>query len=60
VSKRNPWYAPESRGECPILFTYFNRERPRFIRNTADALPLNNFLIVEPKLRVDADQLHDG
>lgn len=58
ASKRKPWYAPETRGECPILFTYFNRERPRFIRNTADALPLNNFLIVEPKPGVDADELH--
>jgi adenine-specific DNA-methyltransferase len=58
ASKRRPWYAPETRGACPILFTYFNRERPRFIRNTAGALPLNTFLIVEPKPGVDASELH--
>jgi adenine-specific DNA-methyltransferase len=58
ASKRKPWYALESRAECPILFTYFNRKRPRFIRNSAGALPLNTFLIVEPKPGVDPEALH--
>jgi adenine-specific DNA-methyltransferase len=57
VSRRKPWYALEQRGDCPILFTYFNRSAPRFIRNRARALPLNTFLIVEPNEDVDADRL---
>jgi hypothetical protein len=57
VSRRHPWYALEQRGDCPILFTYFNRSAPRFIRNRAQALPLNTFLIVEPNEDVDADRL---
>ncbi len=54
---RTPWFAPERRGECPILFTYLNRHRPRFVRNRAQAIPLNNWLIVEPAEGVDADEL---
>ncbi len=57
ASHREPWYGLERRAESPILFTYMNRERPRFIRNQAAAVPLNTFLIVEPNDGVDADQL---
>lgn len=57
ASRRNPWYALERRESCPILFTYMNRENPRFIRNRANAVPLNTFLIVEPMEGVDADAL---
>jgi adenine-specific DNA-methyltransferase len=55
--KRQPWYAMERRGDSPILFTYMNRERPRFIRNRVGAVPLNTFLIVEPYEGVDPEQL---
>lgn len=57
ASRREPWYALERRGDSPILFTYMNRERPRFIRNRARAVPLNTFLIVEPHEGVDEDEL---
>jgi hypothetical protein len=57
ASNRKPWYALEKRGECPILFTYMNRQNPRFIRNRAMAVPLNTFLIVEPKAGIDPDEL---
>jgi SAM-dependent methyltransferase len=54
---RHPWYGLEQRGSCPILFTYMNKDRPRFIRNRAGATALNNFLIIEPHDDVDADLL---
>jgi len=57
ASNRKPWYALEKRGECPILFSYMNRQNPRFIRNRAMAVPLNTFLIVEPKAGIDPDEL---
>jgi adenine-specific DNA-methyltransferase len=57
ASSRKLWYAQEKRGDCPILFSYMNRKNPRFIRNRAKAVPLNTFLIVEPKAGVDPDEL---
>jgi adenine-specific DNA-methyltransferase len=57
ASNRKPWYALEKRGDCPILFSYMNRDNPRFIRNRAKAVPLNTFLIVEPREGVDPDAL---
>lgn len=60
ASKRKPWYAPEQRGDCPILFSYFNRARPRFVRNHVNAVPLNNWLIIEPKEGVDPDVLYEA
>lgn len=57
ASRRKPWYALEERGECPIVFTYFNRGAPRAIRNRASAVPLNTFLIVEPVDGLDSDEL---
>jgi SAM-dependent methyltransferase len=56
ASNRKPWYALERRGECPILFSYMNRKNPRFIRNRAEAVPLNTFLIVEPNEGIDPDE----
>lgn len=55
--RREPWYALERREDSPILFTYMNRKRPRFIRNRACAVPLNTFLIVEPFDGVGPDEL---
>jgi adenine-specific DNA-methyltransferase len=60
VERRKPWYALERRGESPILFTYFNRDRPRFVRNTAGAVPLNNWLIIEPAQGIDPDALFEA
>jgi adenine-specific DNA-methyltransferase len=57
ASNRKPWYALERRHDCPILFSYMNRGNPRFIRNRANAVPLNTFLIVEPKEGIDPDKL---
>lgn len=59
ASRRRPWYAQEVRASCPIVFSYFNRERPRFVRNRAGAVPLNNWLIVEPKPGINADRLFE-
>jgi len=57
TKQRSLWYGLERRGECPILFTYFNKNRPRFVRNRAGALPLNTWLIIEPHEGVDVDEL---
>lgn len=57
AAKRNPWHRLEQRPTAPILFTYFNRDAPRFVRNLAGAVPLNNWLIVEPNEDVDVDAL---
>jgi adenine-specific DNA-methyltransferase len=57
AKQRQLWYGLERRDESPILFTYFNKNRPRFVRNRAGALPLNTWLIVEPNDGVDADDL---
>ncbi|MCC6222206.1 MAG: N-6 DNA methylase [Thermoleophilia bacterium] len=59
ASRRRPWYGQEARASCPIVFSYFNRARPRFVRNRAEAVPLNNWLVVEPNPGVDADELFE-
>lgn len=41
------WYEVEADVRAPILFTYLNRRRARFVRNLADGVPLNNWLIVD-------------
>jgi hypothetical protein len=58
AAKRNPWHRLEQRGESAILFTYFNRDAPRFVRNRCGAVPLNNWLIIEPNEGVDPDALY--
>ena len=55
---RKLWHRLEQRGESPILFTYFNRDAPRFVRNRCGAVPLNNWLIIEPVEGIGADALH--
>src|SRR5262249_31731283 len=57
AARRKPWHRQEQRGASPILFTYFNRDAPRFVRNRCGAVPLNNWLIVEPADGIDADAL---
>lgn len=56
-AKRRLWYRQEQRDDAPILFSYFNRSRARFVRNLAEAVPLNNWLVIEPYDDVDPDLL---
>ncbi len=58
ASKRRLWHRLEQRGDSAILFTYFNRDAPRFVRNRCGAVPLNNWLIIEPDEGVDPDRLY--
>jgi adenine-specific DNA-methyltransferase len=60
ASHRKPWFALERRESSPILFTYMNRKRPRFIRNRAEAVPLNTFLIIDPVKGIDTDRLWEA
>jgi adenine-specific DNA-methyltransferase len=53
------WFAVEAHFEAPILFTYFNRPRARFVRNLALAVPLNNWLVITPHNDVDSDALFE-
>lgn len=51
------WYEVEADFEAPILFTYFNRTGARFVRNCADAVPLNTWLTIRPQPGVDVTEL---
>jgi adenine-specific DNA-methyltransferase len=57
VKAGRPWWEVEGDFDAPILFTYLNRKRPRFVRNRAGAIPLNNWLVIEPLSGVDPDVL---
>lgn len=57
ASSRALWYSQEQRPNTPIVFTYLNKRHPRFIRNQAGAVPLNNWLVIAPKDEVDPDEL---
>ena len=57
VKAGRPWWEVEADFAAPILFTYLNRRRPRFVRNRAGAIPLNNWLVIEPLDGVDAEML---
>ena len=58
AKSRQPWHRLEQRPNAPILFTYFNRDAPRFVRNRCGAVPLNNWLVIEPHQGVDTDALY--
>ena len=51
------WFQLDFDLTAPILFRYFNVSRARFVRNVAKAVPLNNWLLIQPKVGVDADEL---
>lgn len=51
------WFEIPVPEEAPILFSYFNRPRGRFVRNYAEAVPLNTWLVIRPHEGVDADEL---
>jgi adenine-specific DNA-methyltransferase len=57
VAAGRPWWRVEAKFEAPILFSYFNRQRPRFVRNRVQAVPLNNWLVIQPHEDIDADSL---
>jgi adenine-specific DNA-methyltransferase len=57
VKAGRPWWEVEAAFAAPILFTYLNRSRPRFVRNRAGAIPLNNWLVIEPLNGINADGL---
>lgn len=49
ISQRKPWYKMETREPPTFLFAYLGRRNIRFIRNTAQVLPLTGFLCVYSK-----------
>lgn len=49
ISQRKPWYKMETRVPPPFLFAYLGRRNSRFIRNTANIIPLTGFLCIYPK-----------
>lgn len=57
VQAGRPWWMVEAEFEAPILFSYFNRNRPRFVRNSIAGVPLNNWLVIQPHDDVDTDAL---
>lgn len=57
VKAGRKWFEVELVVPAPILFRYLNASRARFVRNLAGAAPLNNWLVVQPKPGVDADEL---
>lgn len=57
VQAGRPWYRVESDVNAPIVATYINQGKARFIRNRANALPLNNWLVIKPKRGIKANDL---
>jgi hypothetical protein len=55
IATRRPWYKMESRSVPPFLFAYLGRRNLRFIRNTAEVIPLTGFLCIYPRLSLAAD-----
>jgi len=51
------WYQLPTEVPAPIVVTYINQGPARFVRNDANAIPLNNWLRIVPKPGVDARQL---
>jgi SAM-dependent methyltransferase len=54
VKTRKIWYCMERRDPPPIFVTYLSRGRPRFILNKANAVPLNVFLCLYPRMPLDS------
>lgn len=48
ISTRQPWYKMEKRIAPPFLFAYLGRRNARFIKNTANIIPLTGFLCIYP------------
>jgi hypothetical protein len=57
ISTRRPWYKTEKRRVPSFLFAYLGRRNARFIRNSAEVLPLTGFLCVYPREGVNVEKL---
>lgn len=57
VRAGRPWYRVQADVDAPIVVTYINHGNARFVRNRANAVPLNNWLVIKPKRGVSADTL---
>lgn len=53
----HPWWQVEANFDAPILFSYLNRDHPRFVHNPLDAVPLNNWLVIQPHEGIDHEAL---
>jgi SAM-dependent methyltransferase len=53
------WFEIDAPDEAPILFSYFNRPTARFVRNYAEGVPLNSWLVIRPRPGVNADDLFE-
>lgn len=51
------WFEVSVPEQAPILFSYFNRPTARFVRNHAEAVPLNSWLVIRPREGVDVEAL---
>lgn len=51
------WYQLAADVPAPIVVTYINQGAARIVRNSANAIPLNNWLRIIPKPGVDVDKL---
>ena len=57
VTAGRKWFEIGLPVSAPILFRYLNSSHARFVRNLAEAAPLNNWLVIRPNVGVDSDEL---
>ena len=57
VRAGRPWWRVEADFDAPTLFSYFNRARARVVRNRIGAVPLNNWLVIQPRAGIETDAL---
>ena len=57
VQAGRPWWQVEAKFDAAILFSYLNREHPRFVHNRLGAVPLNNWLAIQPHEGIDPEAL---
>ena len=51
------WWQIQTEVDAPILVTYINQGDARFVRNRVNAIPLNNWLMISPKVGVNVEDL---
>ena len=56
VKTRRVWYETEKRNIPSFLYTYLSRGNPRFILNEAKVRPLNTFLMIYPKEKIELSE----